>query len=204
MPVVLQFFSLGVLSDDFERADGAPGTAPTGHKWTNVGAKNGVISSGRLVKETAGAGNAFYLETIMPERIRRVDSRFSLVGTSGDNSGVVVLCSRDGVKAAAGPYQNMVHVVCAAAAVTVDYYSSGSATNVATFNHSTPLALDGTVYEWGVRFQGATVVVEMPDGTEETVTDANLDKAGRYLEIECYVHTGQDAEPRFESVEARS
>ena len=169
-----------------------------------MGSHSGVISSGRLVKQDAGAGNAFYLETVMPERVRRVSSRFSLVGTAGDNSGPVVLCSRDGIKSASGPYQNMVHVVCGAAAVSVDYYSSGAATNVASFPHSTPLALDGTTYPWAVRFEGSTVVVEMPDGTEESVTNSNLDKAGRYIEIESYVHTAQDAEPRWESVEVRS
>lgn len=190
-----------MLSDDFERADGEPGAAPTGHLWHNGGTHRGVIDDGRLVKEDIGESNAFYLETIMPQRIRRAASSFSFVGTSGDNCSVVFLLSRDGQKSALGIYKNMVHVVCSATAVNVDYYINGSATTVDSFTHSTPLALDGTVYEWAVRFEGSTVVVEMPDGTEETATHANLDQAGRYIAIECFVFAGQDAEPRFESVE---
>ena len=198
--MVLRFFSVGVLYDDSERADGAPGTAPTGQLWTNRGSHLGVIVDGRLVKNEAGASNAFYLETLMPERVKRVSGRFSFVGTSGDNSSVVVLCSRDGVRAAAGPYNNMVHVTCSPLGVNVEYYTAGVATTVDTFLHSTPLAIDGTVYEWAIRFEGNKVIVEMPDGTEQTSNDANLDKAGRFLQIEDFVFTGQDAEPRWERV----
>ena len=139
----------------------------------------------------------------MPERVRRVASSFSLVGTSGANCGPAVLSSRDGIISSPF-YADMVHVVCAAAAVEVSFYAGGVQTVVQTINHATPLALDGTVYSWAVRFEGTTVVIEMPDGTEQSVTNAGLDKAGRWLTIESYVHTAQDAEPRWESVRASS
>lgn len=200
----LRFFSVRALSDDFERADGDPGTAPTGQLWHNNGAHRGVISDGRLVKNEAGAGNAFYLEAIMPSRVQRAGGRFSFSGTSGDNSSVVILGSRSGAKTALGIYTDMVHVVCTPTVVNVDYYVGGVATTVASFTHSTPLALDGTVYEWAARFEGNSVIVEMPDGSEETATDPLLDQAGRFLTIECFVFAGQDAEPAWESVFARA
>ncbi|TXH48406.1 MAG: hypothetical protein E6Q97_24880 [Desulfurellales bacterium] len=144
---------------------------------------------------------AFYAEAVLPRTPHRISAQFSLLGTNGPNCGPVILMSGDGIRVQ--HYLNMIHFVVVPGLWTLNVYEDDvPSDNIATGTHN--LALDGSVYTFGLRPKGGdTIVLELPDGTERTLTDNRfVGRIGRYVSIESYAHPGfgQDVVPRFEAV----
>lgn len=199
------------LWDDFNRADGSLGSAPTGQAWSFSGAQSGSIASGRYVWGGPGDTDGLYANVTVPGDFRATGGRFSFSGSTGTNNAVVLICSVGGDRMTAGAWLHMLHLVITRAAWDLDAYdggdpATGNPVQLASGLFATNLAADGTVYEAEFAVSGDTLYLRLPDGTVKTVTSSHISaKAGPNLIYQIVQDEANgDVAPRFEEVWATS
>lgn len=165
-------YSAQELYDDFERADTVSGlgTAPTGQTWAVSGASLPRILSGQMTNDGGGAGYSYVQLSRKPARMA-AQIQFG-AGAAGGVAGLIA-----GID---WSLENMCHLVWG----STEWYfqvreAAGAFVSLASGVYA--LAPD-TPYSVGVRYMGSQAVIELPDGTEVTVTDSRIARLnGKFL-----------------------
>jgi hypothetical protein len=184
------------FDDDFTRADGVLRYSPSRHGYVVGGAWVPKIISNRMGCDEVTPGEA-YLMTDLGATPSRFGGHFSF--TSAD--GVVAMACFPEPAWVAGP---MVHLSVSSTAWSIFAADPWPSTVPLLGGSFSPaLAIDGTVYPVYFRFSGSTLTVELPDGTEQSITDSHiLWCAGRHVFWEVLGNLGADA--RWDDIAAQS
>jgi hypothetical protein len=193
------------FADNFERADTAPGflgTAPTGQTWqlTGPGFTVARIQSGRMVCPNSNV----YAFTDFADIPVRLEGKVSFVGTPGTGSEPTHTLI-------ASPFSSIIQTMLHIATTHVGWFAQvrvagGSFDFIAGGTYATPLATDGTVYDFAWQWDGANGVdIFLPDGTVGHGTDVRLkDVIGRWLTYQILEDAASTLHGRWESVAAYS
>lgn len=207
-------FRAPILWDDFERADRANtlGVAPSGQTWliTGSGYLNTGITSGRFILNIQGAVYAYN------EDIGGVARRLSAKASFGvgNNSSVTLINSPNPLGVAVTAWNQTLHCWMSPTQWAVQRYDTGAVvTTMASGTFATPLALDGTVYEWAINCDPDdpnTMYVELPSADSATglktikVTNAVIGPCwGRHVIYEL-LQSDAISKVRMESVTAEA
>ena len=183
--------------DDFDRADGAIGTAPTGQAYTQIAAAGVItvptISTKRLITADSGSGTtAGYtaVDLLAAAKLMSVAMRFSAATIGGE---VALIQNPNGMTTTANITSNSDHHFLASDTMATEYWIS-SLTTVQTYVFAPVCALDGaTEYNGAVAYPGdGSVVWVLPEGELIRSTNTNFaTERGRYHTWEHYWSTGQ-------------
>lgn len=203
-------FRAPIFWDDFERADMANnlGTSPSGIPWfiTGTGYLNTGINSGRFVLNTGPAAVYAYSEDI-GGIARRMSCKFSYGAPAG---AITLICSPSQLAPGVQFWSQTLHCICSTTSWSIQRYDTGVVvTTMANGSFATPLATDGTVYEFAITCDPDdpnTMYVELPSADSATglrsvkVTNAVIGPCwGKHIIYELY-HGDSASRVRFDSV----
>ncbi len=189
-----------VFWDDFNRSDGAPGTAPNGQSYRLVpnsdvaGVVLPTIVSHKLVATGDPSAAAAYTGVALPAGTVPLRMHAQVTFAAGSPGGVAALISnRQGndhvSEITAG---GSVHIVFGTTYAQVGFFENNVYSTPATFSYSGIQQDGATVYTIGWTVVGYTIYMELPDGSRGQYRDARLQTyLGRYLTYENYWQTGQ-------------
>jgi hypothetical protein len=184
--------------DNFDRADGAIGSAASGHTWSKIPADGAVkveaaISGKKLVATDSGQPTtASYSAVDIGQNISRVRARVSFSNaTSGGAVALIVSPALSGVITYITDAS--IHVVFKDTSVDVGFFQAGVLTNIKTIKYPQPMLRDAaTVYEIGYDLSGNTALIYIPNSPPIRVTDSRFASLiGRYFTVEHFWSTGQ-------------
>jgi hypothetical protein len=186
--------------DDFDRANGAPGTAPTGQAYVLVptghtaATVEASISSGRLIAADSGTSTtAAYtgVDLTAAASLMSVGLRYSAATVGGE---IVLLQNPNGLLTVANITAKAEHHIIASDTVNWQTFTTGANTNHQTYIFFPSGALDGaTEYNAAVAYPAdGSVVIVLPNGEfGRFVAAAFAANRGRYHTWEHFWNTGQ-------------
>lgn len=194
------------LFDDFDRADGAIGTAWTGQAWSVVPATTTrvtpLISGGKLVAADSGQSQtAAYIGVDMGAPVKEMRALISFA--AGISGGSAVLIATAGGVTVDAITAGSIHIVFADTVVNVDVFETGVLTTIKTLAYPAACAQDGTVYQVGWQIDGDTLTLFLPGGSLATITDSRFaQQNGAFAIFEHYWLTGR-CHSTFHAVNAK-
>jgi hypothetical protein len=203
---VLAHGAVPALWDNFDRADGAIGTAASGQTWQQIsGFVSASISSKALVAlDSGGATTAAYNTIDLGSAPSSMKSRiFFGAGTTG--GGVAMIAMPTYQSNSNTPITtSSIHIVFANDHVDIGIWQSAVYTVVKTITYPVAMKQDGTIYEVSWSISGNTLTVAVPGIIAPySVTDSRfVTLTGRYVTFEHFWNSGQ-CHPSFTYVEAR-
>jgi hypothetical protein len=186
--------------DDFARADGSLGKAPTGQTWREVSptAQAGgprvlpFISGQALVAPDAPVSDinptgitASYAAIDLGHDVSKVRARISF-GPGAGNGNVTTIITRS---VSTGGISHIVrdgaiHITWTVDGATIGFFDNGRIDYLYGYNYDN-MATDGTQYDIGFDLHGDTVLFHGPDGTVTIRTDPRFETyLGRYVTFE--------------------
>lgn len=195
------------IADTFTRANGAIGTAETGQTWVQVAAGGAVVlatvSGNALVAADSGAGaTAAYsgIDLGAGRKPLRMAATISWGAGVSRYSAAAIICNVGGLSTVSNiTVDGSLHITFGDTSCAVGWWFNNVLTNVGSYTYSSACARDGvSTYNVGWSLNGSTVIVEMPDGTTQTYTDANFATySGRYCTFEHYRSAADETMPTF-------
>ena len=164
-----------VFEDDFQRADGVLGTAPTGEVWTVDGTAPPTIVDRQLtVAMPTTPSNAGYAYVDLEKVSPTIRTRFTIrSGGISPSSTVALLVSRSDSEL----LTNTVHLICTSRLWSIQIIAGklgfGGVTVVTLASGSYPDLPPGE-YEMSARISGNTVTLTDPNGNQHPHTDARF------------------------------
>ena len=179
-------------SNEADMADISTRKTLSGHPVTlyNMGQGNYHIFDGALVHPLSaeGATTAAYLGVTLRRRVREmwVDVSWADDGHAGDELAVMVISA---TRFTQHPYPNAgSHILFGRSSWSYQTFISGNPVNKASGTYGKiPF---GVRHRFGVRVEGSTATVYLPDGSTHTLTDAQIaDWEGPHATVESFAAT---------------
>ncbi|MEI9885901.1 MAG: hypothetical protein WDN08_05255 [Rhizomicrobium sp.] len=193
--------------DTFDRANGAVGTSPSGHDWSQVTAGGvkvtAAISGKSLVATDSGlATTAAYSAIDFGRTPSKIRAHVSFgAGNDGGSAALINTHTLDTADINHIAVDGSLHMVFSNTQCNVGIYLANVLSAVAIINYPTPLAKDGTVYTFGYDISGETLTFIVPNMAPVVISDKRfLLYQGRYVTFEHFWSTGQ-CQPSFRDVE---
>jgi len=211
---VLAHGAVPTFWDNFDRADGAPGTAPSGQEYVVVAASGSkvlaAISDKRLIGPDSPGGepsSAAYSAVDLGDPLRRGAALVCYQpgpGTAG--AGLIATHTLNAPGSSSILHivlDGSCHIVFSNVGVDIGFYQDNAVDNIAEPLYPQPMLLDGeTAYwiEWEVVDDTATFY--FPNGAPFSATDSRFSTLeGRYFTVENF-RTSGNCEPEVLYVEA--
>lgn len=160
------------LFDNFERPDGAPGIAVSGHAWVISGSPLPTIVNGELGTLTPGTGGYSFTDLMQHPKHQYVD----VVWTAIDGVVVLMGSNRD------NSLTHTTHLWFSGQGYLFQVRENSGGFDILASADYPALVELGKTYRIGVRYNGPCLTMEFPDGTERTVCSPRFaNVSGRYL-----------------------
>jgi hypothetical protein len=187
--------------DDFNRPDTSPGIyslcdPPNGFRWASTGTALPYISGGKMLIDVASGISGYALMELPATPLVMRGTVAWSAGGAGVGNVVFISSHKDQA------ISDVVHLAFNMTDWDLMVRSNGGTwDDIGSGAYSAPLVV-GTVYNIGMRLNGDTCTIELPDGTEQTVTSTRIgDEQGKYCIYELTGDVGYK-NPSYESVYA--
>lgn len=182
--------------DNFDRANGALGYSDSGYQYYVTGANTMVVSSSEC-DTTPGAGSGYAYVTF-PRIPTVVRASFYWKPGSPSTDGICIACADS-----SGSINQLLHFVQWKDAWNLQVRIGGGSFDSLISGSYLPILQENTPYRTSMSINGNTVLLELPDGTQQTVTDARVGTTKTNI---CFWELGSngvsDMRPIFTSIGA--